>query len=82
MTTKTYQSWYGMNNNVHVTVIWEALDIIDSHMIGMEADAGFDAGEFSGPGHWDMIDEAHEDLAERHGLCIQNLECAMNLFIN
>ncbi len=44
-----------------------AMDIMDGHQIAMEADAGFDGGEFSGPAHERMMEKEITELAELYG---------------
>jgi len=46
----------------------EAIEIINSHALGAEMDAGFDGGEWSGPAHAEMEQEALEKLAARSGV--------------
>lgn len=67
---------YGDNcgcNECKVTVSpipWQCLEearqIQADHAYGAEADAGFDGGEFSGPEHVRMEDEALHKLAQRY----------------
>lgn len=53
-----------------MTIPWQCLEearqIQADHAYGAEADAGFDAGEFSGPEHDRMEDAELHKLAERY----------------
>lgn len=42
-----------------------------------EADAGFDAGEFSGPAHNRMLEEKLESIAAKHSVQLGEIETAM-----
>lgn len=53
-----------------------ARKLIDAHALGAEADAGFDAGEFSGPAHDAMLHDEMEALADRCGVGIADLWAA------
>ena len=48
-------------------VITEAEAIMYAHNEGAEMDAGFDAGEFSGPAHDDMMEKEITELASANG---------------
>lgn len=51
----------------------EAEQIIRAHEIGAELDAGFDAGEFSGPAHDQMLCSALTELATRYDVDVDEL---------
>lgn len=54
-------------------MIAQAQEIIQSHAIGAETDAGFDAGEFSGPAHVDMEEKALRQLAAANNVDFDDL---------
>ena len=45
----------------------KALEIMEAHEIGAEMDAGFDAGEWSGPAHGRMEEQEIAELAATFG---------------
>jgi hypothetical protein len=47
-------------------------------MEGADADAGFDAGEFSGPAHAEILDRELEQIARQHGLTGDELNYEMD----
>ena len=51
----------------------KAVEIYNAHEEGAAADAGFDAGELSGPAHARMADEAVEKLAADHGFTLEEV---------
>lgn len=55
----------------------EAIEIMNSHALGAEMDAGFDGGEWSGPAHADMEEEALQALAARAGVKFVDLYNAL-----
>lgn len=55
----------------------DALEIQRTHEAAAAADAGFDAGEWSGPAHAQMIETALDDLCERHGVSREALDTAL-----
>ena len=52
----------------------DALALIASHEEGREADAGFDAGEFSGPAHDRSLEKAMTALAEKSGFTYDQVQ--------
>jgi hypothetical protein len=58
-------------------VIAQAQEIIQSHALGAEADAGFDAGEWSGPAHADMEEKALRQLAAANNVDFDDLMVAL-----
>jgi hypothetical protein len=51
----------------------KALEILEAHERAADADAGFDAGEFSGPAHVRMADEEITILAEKNGFTYEDV---------
>lgn len=70
----------------HVTVVKldrlaalaAAITVMDAMADGATADAGFDAGEFSGPAHDRMLDARLDKIARQHGLTRQMLDDLLN----
>ena len=52
----------------------KALDIMQAHSVGADMDAGFDAGEFSGPAHSRMEQREIEELAKANGFTFDQVE--------
>lgn len=51
----------------------QAGKIFEAHAEGAHADAGFDAGEFSGPAHSEMEHKEVSALAEAHGFTFEDV---------
>lgn len=51
----------------------QAIQIHQAHDEAASADAGFDAGEFSGPAHGRMADEEIKALAEENGFTYEQV---------
>jgi hypothetical protein len=56
------------------SAVAEAEAAIDAWERAADADAGFDAGEFSGPAHARRLDAALDAIAARHGLTRDRLD--------
>jgi hypothetical protein len=56
----------------------EAELVIERQQGGEEMDAGFDAGEFSGPAHAEILDRLLDEVAGKHGLSRTELDAALN----
>lgn len=48
-------------------------DLVVSHSIGSDMDAGFDAGEFSGPAHSEMEEEALRMIAHENNIPLEDV---------
>jgi hypothetical protein len=59
---------------VEAGALREAVACIDRHAKGAEADAGFDAGEFSGPAHGRQQVADLAAIAARHGITPDQLD--------
>ena len=51
----------------------KALKIVLDHEHGASMDAGFDAGEFSGPAHWRAIEKEIRALASERGFSFEEV---------
>lgn len=60
----------------------EALKIMNAHEEGAYYDAGFDAGEFSGPAHGRMAQQEIAELAIENGFNLEEVEREMLTVIN
>jgi hypothetical protein len=58
-------------------IVEQAFKIVERHNLAAEMDAGFDAGEWSGPAHDAMEMDALADLANQHGLTFDQLDTMM-----
>lgn len=63
--------------NVPSPCLEEAHQIYRGHAEGAELDAGFDGGEFSGPAHDSMLEDALRELAARYDVDFDDLWCAV-----
>ena len=67
---------------VTAEVLSQAFQIMHSHAMGAEMDAGFDAGEWSGPAHDEMEYEALQKLAAKNGVRFTDLMQAITAASN
>jgi hypothetical protein len=63
--------------NIPSPCLEEAAQIVRGHQVGAELDAGFDAGEFSGPAHESMLDSELRELAARYDVDLDELRSAV-----
>lgn len=54
-------------------VVEKANEIYNAHEYGAEMDAGFDAGEFSGPAHHRMAEREIESIAVANGFTLEQV---------
>jgi hypothetical protein len=59
-----------------------AMAIMDAHSIGADMDAGYDAGEFSGPTHSRMEQDEITELVEKHGFTFSQIMNHLNEMAN